>query len=196
MPRAEAPGSAGGAARTYAAFLRGINVGGHRVSGGELQSAFEELGLEEVATFRASGNVVFSAGEEPVARLTARIEEGLEGALGYEVPVFLRTGPELRAIAEHQPFRRELLEASKGKLQVSILGEAPASAARSEVIALATDADRLAFGDRELYWLPSGGISQSSLDLKTVDRLLGVSTMRTKGTVEQIAAKYFPPDAR
>ncbi len=196
MPRAEAPGSAGGAARTYAAFLRGINVGGHRVSGGELRSAFEELGLEEVATFRASGNVVFTAAEEPVASLTARIEEGLEGALGYEVPAFLRTGPEVRAIAEHQPFARELLVASKGKLQVSMLREPPSTGARSEVIALATDEDRLAFGDRELYWLPSGGISQSSLDLKAVDRLLGVSTMRTKGTVEQIAAKHFSPGVR
>ncbi len=191
MPRAEAPGSAAGAARTYAAFLRGINVGGHRVGGGDLRSAFEELGLGGVATFRASGNVVFTASEEPVAGLTARIEKGLERALGYEVPVFLRTGPELRAIAEHQPFPRELLEASRGKLQVSILREAPSRGARSEVMALARDEDRLAFGDRELYWLPSGGISQSSLDLKAVDRLLGVSTLRTKGTVEQVAAKYF-----
>ena len=42
---------------------------------------------------------------------------------------------------------------------------------------------------RELYWLPSGGISESDLDLKTLEGLLGPWTMRTKGTVDQIAAK-------
>jgi hypothetical protein len=59
------------------------------------------------------------------------------------------------------------------------------------VLALATEDDRLAFGERELYWLPKGGTQESALDLKTIDKLLGASTMRTKGTVEQMTAKYF-----
>lgn len=46
----------------YAAFLRAVNLGrNRRVSGAELKALFEELGLEEVATFRTSGNVVFEA---------------------------------------------------------------------------------------------------------------------------------------
>ena len=42
----------------YAAFLRGMNVGGHRLSNDELRSHFAALGFAEVATFRASGNGV------------------------------------------------------------------------------------------------------------------------------------------
>ena len=175
----------------FAAFLRGINVGGHQVKGGELRAVFEGLGFGDVATFRASGNVVFSATSEPVARMAARIEKGLHDALGYEVPVFLRTAAEVRAIAGQAPFPRRQLEASKGKLQVSLLLKRPARAAQKDVLALATDEDRLAFGDRELYWLASGGISRSDLDLKAIERLVGPTTMRTMGTVEQIAAKYF-----
>ena len=176
---------------SFAAFLRAINVGGHQVKGGELCSLFEGLGFEDVATFRASGNVVFRAAEEPVARLGERIEERLREALDYEVPVFLRTDAEVRAIAAEEPFPRELVEASKGKLQVSMLREKPSAAAQEAVLALATEDDRLAFGDRELFWLPRGGTQESDLDLKAIERLLGVTTMRTMGTVEQIAAKYF-----
>jgi hypothetical protein len=62
---------------------------------------------------------------------------------------------------------------------------------RKEVLALASDEDRLAFSDRELYWLPSGGILDSALDFKVIGKLLGPMTTRTKGTVEQLAAKYF-----
>jgi uncharacterized protein (DUF1697 family) len=172
----------------YAAFLRGINVGtAHRVGSAELRACFEELGLRDVSTFRTSGNVVFDAGRETEKKLSARIEEGLDAALGYPVAVFLRTGSELRAIAAHDPFRG----ASGGKLQVAMLSRKPSAAARKNVLALASDEDKLAFGDRELYWLPKGGTQESALDLKAIDEVLGVSTMRTMGTVEQMTAKYF-----
>jgi uncharacterized protein (DUF1697 family) len=176
----------------YAAFLRGINVGkAHRVGGGELRACFEELGLRDVATFRASGNVAFAADGGSVQELRSRIEAGLEAALGYEVAVFLRTADEMQAIAALEPFDAARVDASKGKLQVGLLLDKPSAAARKSVLALATDEDALAFGDRELYWLPSGGMLDSELDLKAIDELLGVTTRRTKGTMDQMAAKYF-----
>jgi uncharacterized protein (DUF1697 family) len=176
----------------YAAFLRGINLGPHRrVSAAELRSAFEGMGFDEVGTFRSSGNVVFGGASGAVAKLKARVETGLAEATGFEVQVFLRTAAEVRAIAAHDPFASKLVAASKGKLQVLILPGKPAPAAREEVLALATDDDRLAFGERELYWLPSGGISDSALDLAAIAKLLGPTTTRTKGTIDLLAAKHF-----
>jgi uncharacterized protein (DUF1697 family) len=176
----------------YAAFLRGINLGRRRrVSGAELRSQFGELGFDDVETFRTSGNVVFATASEPVAKLAARIEEGLAASLGYDVSVFLRSAKEIRTLADHRPFTRKLLQSSKGKLQVLMLSAKPAGRSRREVLNLATDEDRLEFGDRELYWLPSGGTRDSTLDLKAIDLLLGATTMRTKGTIDQLAAKYF-----
>jgi uncharacterized protein (DUF1697 family) len=174
----------------YAAFLRGINLGKRRVSSDALRSCLEQLGFNDVATFRASGNVIFSAeGRESPAKITGRVEEGLADALGYEVPTFLRTGAEVQAIAGHEPFPAKLVTGSKGKLQIMLLPAKPG--ARSRKQALATDEDRLAHHERELYWLPSGGISDSALDLKAIERLLGAGTIRTKATIDQIAAKYF-----
>jgi uncharacterized protein (DUF1697 family) len=176
----------------HAAFLRGINLGrSRRVSGAELRSHFEKLGFHDVNTFRTSGNVVFDAGREPVAKMTDRIEKELAESLGYEVAIFLRTASQLRAIANRQPFAPTLVEASKGKLQVMMLSAKPATQAREQVLALANDEDGLVIDDRELYWLPSGGTRDSRLDLKAVEKLLGATTMRTKGTIELLTAKYF-----
>jgi uncharacterized protein (DUF1697 family) len=175
----------------YAAFLRGINVGGHRITSGELRARFAELGFRDVSTFRASGNVIFVAPAEPLTEMAVRIEEGLAAALGYGVPVFLRTAVDIRAIAAHEPFAQPLIAASRGKPQVALLSARPSPQARKEVLALTTDEDRLVFGDAELHWLPSGGIMESVLDFNLIGNVLGPITMRTKGTVEQVAAKYF-----
>jgi uncharacterized protein (DUF1697 family) len=177
---------------THAAFLRGINLGRRRrVTSVALRACFEQLDLDEVATFRTSGNVVFAAGREARAELRARIERGLERSLGYDVDVFLRGAGELRAIAAHEPFRPVQVAASDGKLQVALLQDKPPAAVRKRVLAAATEDDRLAFGDRELYWLPSGGMRDSALDMRTLGDLLGSTTVRTKGTIEQLAAKFF-----
>ena len=176
----------------YAAFLRGINVGrAHRVGSAELRGCFEDLGLSEVATFRTSGNIAFVGDGASADELGPRIEKALEEMLGYEVSVFLRSAGEVRAIAGQNPFSPGQVERSKGKVQVALLTGKPGSGARKSVLGLATDADALAFGDRELYWLPDGGTQDSELDLKAIWKLVGAMTMRTKNTVDQMAAKFF-----
>jgi uncharacterized protein (DUF1697 family) len=172
----------------YAAFLRAVNLGrNRRVTSAQLKSMFEAAGAEEVATFRTSGNVVFEASRD----MAKAIEKELEGTLGYEVVIFLRTASDLKAIASDAPFPAKDVEAAKGKLQVMLLDSKPSAATKKKVLALATDQDRLAFGKRELYWLPSGGTQAAELDRKAIDKLLGPTTMRTMGTVEQLAEKYF-----
>jgi uncharacterized protein (DUF1697 family) len=175
----------------YGAFLRGINLGrNRRIAGADLRAAFEEAGLEHVETFRTSGNVVFD-GRGTAAALKSRIEKGLVDATGHEVVVFLRDEREVRAIAGERPFPPGVTEASAGKLQVLLLPAKPRPAARTEVLALATGEDRLAFGERELYWLPSGGMRDAAIDVRAIERLVGPTTMRTKGTMDQLAAKFF-----
>jgi uncharacterized protein (DUF1697 family) len=174
----------------YVAFLRGMNLGNRRIKNDELRVEFETLGFEDVATFRASGNVIFGASKQSEGALTKTIEHGLGDALGYEVPVFLRSCAEVAAIAGREPFAAKLVEASKGKLQVMLLPKEPTAEARRKVLALATDEDRLAIEGRELFWLPSGGTIDSELNFKAIDKALGKGTQRTMGTIEQIAAKH------
>jgi uncharacterized protein (DUF1697 family) len=177
----------------YVAFLRGMNLGGRRIKNEELRERFEELGMGEVSCFRASGNVLFASEESDEESLRERLEAGLAKSLGYEVPVFLRNAAELKAVSAHEPFDPALVSASKGKLQIAFLSAAPETKNRKQALALSSDADRLAVKARELYWLPSGGISESDLDLKALESILGPWTMRTKGTVEQIADRRQVP---
>jgi uncharacterized protein (DUF1697 family) len=174
----------------YVAFLRGMNLGKRRIKNDELRAEFETLGFADVATFRASGNVVFRADSKSESALTKTIEAGLGDALGYEVPVFLRSCAEVAAIAAADPFAPKQVASSKGKLQVSLLLKKPSAAARKKVLALASDEDPLELSGRELYWLPSGGLLESDLDLKAIEAAVGSDTRRTMGTIEQIAAKY------
>lgn len=177
----------------YVAFLRGINVSNRRATSDQLCSCLVAVGFSDVSAFRASGNVIFSSdgGDGDERDLSARVEEAMLGSLGYEVPVFLRSEAEVAAVAAHQPFPPADVEGSDGKLQVLFLQSPPPEPARKRALGHSTDVDRLAISGRELYWLPSGRMLESELDLKAIAATLGPGTMRTKGTVEQIASKYF-----
>jgi uncharacterized protein (DUF1697 family) len=177
---------------THAAFLRGVNLGAQRKTGSaQLRACFEGIGLDEVETFRTSGNVVLAARRESAAKLTGRLEAALRESFGFEVKVFLRTARQVRAIAEHDPFPPAAVKRSGGKLQVALLSKAPPAAARDAVLAMATDEDLLAFEERELYWLPNGRMTDSRLNLRAVEKLTDAWTMRTKATIELLAAKFF-----
>ncbi|MFB7663397.1 DUF1697 domain-containing protein [Kitasatospora sp. NPDC056138] len=91
-------------AQTYIAFLRAINVGGRTVTMERLRGHFTELGLREVRSYIQSGNVFFSTEEGDRAALTARIEQHLAAALGYQVPVMLRTVDEVAELVAADPF--------------------------------------------------------------------------------------------
>jgi uncharacterized protein (DUF1697 family) len=173
----------------YVAFIRAINVGGRRISNADLQKHFEALGFAGAAVYQAAGNVVVETDEDDADRVRRTIDEGLTERLGYECVTYLRDADEVRAIAEATPFDPKL--AAGRKLHVALLEKLPAKGVAEEVLALATDDDRLAFGARELYWLPKGGMMDTGLDLRALEKLVGGWTLRTKGTIDRIAARFF-----
>src|SRR5262249_52418031 len=89
----------------FIAFLRAINVGGGRtVKMRSLRQVFESLGFFRIATFVASGNVIFETKTRDTKTLERKIEERLREVLGYEVPTFVRGEDELAKIANYRPF--------------------------------------------------------------------------------------------
>jgi uncharacterized protein (DUF1697 family) len=168
----------------YAAFLRGINVGGTRITNQQLKEPFAALGFENVETFRAAGNLVFDAPRTAAAKLAKQIEERLADDLGFTKAVtFLRTAAEMRALAAADPIPRR----AEQKLHVMFLLRAP----DPQVLEFASPSDPLALGPKEVFWGPEGRMTDSEIDLKAMENLVGPWTMRTKGTVDEIAARYF-----
>ena len=76
---------------TYVALLRGINVGDNRkVEMAKLKQAFERLGLVNVKTFIASGNVIFQADLKDRKKLAQTIESAIKSDFKIDVKVLLR----------------------------------------------------------------------------------------------------------
>jgi uncharacterized protein (DUF1697 family) len=110
---------------THAAFLRGINVGGHRrVTMQRLGGAFESLGFKDVRTLLASGNVLFRAPAANRARLVRRIEAGLRKTFGDDISVIVRNRDELQALADLNPFKR-IQVTPRTRLFITFLPERP-----------------------------------------------------------------------
>src|SRR5690606_32963382 len=113
-----------------------------------------------------------------------------EQALGYAVPTFLRSGNEIRRIECSTPFAdRESV--GRGKLQVVFLRQKPSVEGLKAVERFDSDADWLQVDERQLYWWPAAGITQSELDFKVLEKLLGTTTVRTKMTIERLVKKHF-----
>lgn len=87
----------------YVALLRGINVGGKNLVGmSRLKAAFEGAGMEDVATFIASGNVLFRS-KAKTGALVRLLEKSIEEELDRPIKVVLRDLRSMRAIAKSIP---------------------------------------------------------------------------------------------
>ena len=174
----------------YVAFLRGMNLGRRRIKNPELCAAFEEIGFTNVSAFLASGNVIFDAADSDPDSVAGSIEDGLRASLGYEVPTFLRSADEVRAIAGYQPFTEVTAERS-GKMQVAMVGSKVDQSTRDSVLKLSNDVDMLEMVGKEIYWWPKGNFLDSQLDLNALEAILGPFTIRTKNTIERLTLRFL-----
>ena len=176
--------------RTFA-FLRAINVGGHTVTTARLKELFQELGLRNVETFLASGNVVFDGGSAKEAALQKKIEGHLHAALGYEVATFLRTEGELAALVRGCPFSAAEAAGAKA-LNVALLqGPLPAEA-EARLQGLRTELDAFRAAGREVWWLCFARQSESTFSNAVFEKTVKVrATFRGLNTLQRLAAKHL-----
>ena len=87
----------------HVALLRGINVGGkNRLPMADLRIALDDAGFDQVATYIASGNVLFSSEEDP-ATLEREIEALVETRFDLPITTVVRTHRELQDIVSNAP---------------------------------------------------------------------------------------------
>jgi uncharacterized protein (DUF1697 family) len=88
----------------YVAFLRAVNVGGANIlSMEELRRGCARLGFRDVATYMASGNVLFRA-DGGAAEVRRRMEAHLASRMGKPMCVLVRTPRQLKGLARGAPF--------------------------------------------------------------------------------------------
>lgn len=181
----------------YIAFLRGINVGGHRVKMDHLKTLFEDIGLKDVSTFIASGNVLFSSDSSALNGLGERIERHLHDHLGYEVATFLRSPAELAAILTFGSPQAATQEPHLSSHYVVFLDRPAPQSLRSNLTQLNSDMDRFSFSELEVHWQIQGKLSESPLFGPGLDRATkGLrTTTRNINTLRRIAAKTGLPES-
>jgi uncharacterized protein (DUF1697 family) len=170
------------------AFLRAVNVGGRLVKMDALRAAFEELGLAEVKTFIASGNVIFEMRARQLGALERQLEAHLETAFGFEIDTFIRTAAELAAAAAHAPFDAALSTGVQTRV-VGFLREPPSEAARATLAAMNSAVDHFALNGRELYWWSRLKQSESTFSNAAFEKALRMrATFRGLNTLQRIVA--------
>ncbi|MFE1922783.1 DUF1697 domain-containing protein [Streptomyces asoensis] len=147
---------------TYAALLRGINVGGSRkVPMAALRTLLEGLGLADVRTYLQSGQAVFSVGHGDEESLAAEITAAVEKHFGFAVGVIVRDHAYLEAVADACPFPAAELEAKQ--LHVTYFST-PVEAGRYAGIDRGAHLpEEFALGDRALYLYAPEGLGRSKL---------------------------------
>lgn len=175
----------------YIAFLRGINVSGHRVKMNRLRGLFEELGLSDVSTFIASGNVIFSSGSEDREALIEMLENHLAAELGYEVAVFLRTPTELASLAAADEPDEETAALAPSSHYVIFLKTTASESLKAELGALQSEMDEFEFSGTEIHWRIQGKLTDSPLFAGSLERATRntPTTTRNMNTVRRIVER-------
>ncbi|MFV0532458.1 MAG: DUF1697 domain-containing protein [Cumulibacter sp.] len=162
---------------SYVALLRAVNVGGTgKLPMAELRAMCIEVGFDEVATYIASGNVVFTSDADEVA-----VRDALAARLGSyfskACPVFVRTAAQIAQVHAANPFPD-----TPGKFTlVSFLESAPPPDALDHVRFQRTE--RIALGTREIYIAYPDGVGSSKLQVPAA----ATGTARNINTVAKLA---------
>ena len=175
----------------FIAFLRAINVGGGRtVKMHSLRQVFESLGFSEVATFIASGNVVFETTRKKTKTLERDIERALKETLGYEVRTFVRGEAELAKIASYRPFPQSTFDEA-WQSNIIFLADDLNENLKQNVNALVTNTDAFEVHGREIYWRRRRKQNGALFSTVPLEKILDPAfTVRGANTIRRIVAKY------
>lgn len=160
----------------YAAFLRGINVGGVNLKMADVSATFRAAGFNDVRTILASGNVLLSApgGAEDVRAVA---ETALRRRFGYDAWVLVYDVATVRDIVEGYPFEREV----QGRHSyVTFVGD---PVVLDELAALAPGpGEDVAHGAGVLYWQ----VPKSSTLTSTIGKTMGKRRYKSSTTTRNL----------
>jgi uncharacterized protein (DUF1697 family) len=162
---------------TYVALLRAINVGGTgSLPMKALAALCGDCGLENARTYIQSGNVVFDSALSESA-VVSKLGKALAGHMGKPIDVMVRTGKQVRAILDANPFP----DAEPAKIAVIFLTKPlPKGLLDGLVI---PGREKIEPTHREIYIHYPDGMGRSKLKLP---RTL-VGTARNINTVAKLA---------
>jgi uncharacterized protein (DUF1697 family) len=161
------------AAQTYAALLRGINVGGkNKLPMAALKDVFTTLGHQDVVSYVQSGNVVFRCSGGGADDVAHELEQAVAKEFGLRISVLLRNAAQLKTIEKGSPFVPAADDRSK--LHVMFLDRAPSKAAIARLDPERSPGDEFRVERSEIYLSYPAGSGRTKLTLDYFEKRLGV----------------------
>ena len=157
---------------TWIALLRGVGGGIRSLPMRELVTQLEGIGLKDVRTYIATGNVVFSS-TRAAARLAGEIEACIEKKFGFHSNTFVLSVDELRRAAAANPVPQA--DATPQLLHLFFLSQQPKTPQLDAMNEIKTKSEQFALKGKVFYFYTPDGFGISKLATR-VDRLLGVKT--------------------
>lgn len=168
----------------YVAFLRAINVTGRFIKMVDLAAHVRTLGHTHVKTYINSGNVLFQSRQTSTTRLATAMEDGLEPLLGFRAEVFVRTVPQLQAIAAQADALRSRT-GPEGDINVAFLQRSLTPEDDVAIAPLRNDQDDFVSDGQELYWICQSLQSQSKFSNSVLERKLHARATFRRGSMLQ-----------
>ncbi len=172
----------------YIALLRGINVSGQRkIKMTDLRALMaDKLGFENVVTYIQSGNIVFETAEKRIDTIEDKINQGILTVFGFDVPVLVKTGAQLRSVLESSPFQNaEDLEANR--IYYVLLKQLPKASAINEMEEMTYPNEEFRITEQCVYLNCFKGAGKAKLNNNLLERKLGVqATTRNNRTMRKL----------
>lgn len=113
--------------KPYVAFLRGINVGGHKkMPMADLKKMLEKAGFSNVKTLLASGNVLFESPVSDTKKLKEMMGKDMEKTFGFKPDIIIRTKKEIQDLVASDPFKK-IKVTPMTRLYVTFVSDTPKS---------------------------------------------------------------------
>jgi uncharacterized protein (DUF1697 family) len=162
----------------FAAFLRGVNVGGVNLKMAEVAAALEGAGFTNVKTILASGNVLLES-RSGVDAVRKNAEKTLRDEFGYDAWVLAYDVKTVQAISDAYPFEREV------EGHHSYVTFVTDEDVLKELAALAKDAgpdEKIKRGKGVIYWQVS---NEGTLDT-TIGKTMGKKRYKSSTTTRNL----------
>ena len=161
----------------YVALLRAVNVGGTgKLPMTVLAKLSSAAGFDQVKTYIASGNVVFSShGSE--AGIRSALQDQLQRYAGAPIGVLVRSAAELADVVQRNPFASE-----PGKRVMALFTDGPLPPDPLDGAKGIQD-EQVRLGKRELFVLYPNGMAKTRLRLPSESS----GTARNMNTVAKLA---------
>ncbi|UCI17284.1 DUF1697 domain-containing protein [Mesorhizobium sp. B2-1-8] len=173
--------------RTYVALLYSITLGeGRRVVMSDLKAMAEGLGLKNVRTLLATGNLVFESDKISVAGLEERLESAFEQTFGRHVDIIVRAAGDWCKLASGNPFPSESVEAGN-QVVVRVMRKPVAEDAISGFQAYAAADEKVLLVGGDIWVVFSRERPSSRLLAAANHKRMGIGTSRNWNTVRKLA---------